>query len=352
MAKNASIQDVKDNVNYAWYVTKHKANIVKPMMQMGLPIGLALKHDLSKYSPAEFPVYRDWFVGPKGLHGTQDPALHAEWRKAVEHHYTSPNNLHHWAKKDPEHPENYPLNNRLEAVADWYSVNKTNRPKGTDMPSFKDWYSERKDKLPVDIFAKKELERRLGLTKAGSIMEKTAGPRLLGAAIGAVGGGVMGSSMKDQQGNSTIGTIGGAVTGGILGGLAGNAFGGKAAKTVAKSSGKTSTRVSTSVKNMNNKKVSATPTFMDRLKQKITDSNTFVNTGEKQPGMFNNPYTNKPKRISGNSQIINSKGTKSEVMPNKRKAAKSSAYSPILPGPVSNTMNQNARLNPAFSIKP
>jgi len=354
MTKNASTQDIKDNVNYAWYVTKHKANIVKPMMQMGLPVGLALKHDMSKYSPTEFPVYRDWFVGPKGLHGTQDPSLHAEWRKAVEHHYTSPNNLHHWAKKDPEHPENYPLNNRLEAVADWYSVNKTNRPKGTEMPSFKDWYSERKDKLPVDIFAKKELERRLGLTKAGAIMEKTAGPRLLGAAIGAVGGGIMGSSMKDQQGNSTVGTIGGAVTGGILGGLAGNAFGSKAAKTVAKSGTKSVTRTSTAVKNVATKKTNVAPTFMDTLKQKVSDSNANrMNTGGQQQNMFNNPYTKNPKRISANSQIINSKGTKPEVMPNVRKAPKkSSAYSPILPGPVSNTMSQNMQLNPAFSIKP
>lgn len=167
MDKQANvIQDVKDNVNYAWYVTKHKANIVKPMLDMGLPVGMALKHDLSKYSPAEFPRYRDWFVGPKGLHGTQDPALYTEWRKAVEHHYTDPNNLHHWAKIDPEHPEKYPINNRMEAVADWYSVGKTNRTT-KNFPDFKTWYKEREPNLKVDPMTKMEISRRLGLTKAG-----------------------------------------------------------------------------------------------------------------------------------------------------------------------------------------
>ena len=356
MAKHANVfEDVKDDASYAWYVTKHKANIVKPMLEMGLPLSQALKHDLSKYGPKEFGPYRDWFVGPKGLKGTQDPQVHTRWREAVNHHYFAPANLHHWRKIDAEHPEKFPLVNRMESVADWYSTNKTNRTT-KKFPSFKTWFKEREDKLPVDIFAKKEIERNLGLSKAASIMTKIAGPRLLGSAVGAVAGGVLGSNLKDKQGNGTLGAVGGALAGGALGALSGNAWAGMnkgvtKATSKAVKAGTTAGKVTaTAAKNVPRVTPPGNPgpehkglLDMSRnfLANKMKANEQAVSKGSKATSMFQNPYTKNPKRISGNAQIVPQKGTKFETpLPTKRN---NSGYSSLLPGPVSQTNEMNIK---------
>ena len=396
MIKNANIiDDVKDDVNYAWYVTKHKANIVPPMLEMGLPLSQALKHDLSKYGPKEFGPYRDWFVGPKGLKGTQDPGIHARWRKAVEHHYFSPNNLHHWSKIDPTHPENFPINNRMESVADWYSVNKTNRTT-ENFPTFKRWFKKREDKLPLDIFTKKEIERRIGLTKAASIMEKIGkSPRLLGMGVGALAGGVLGSNVKDKQGNSAVGTIGGAVTGGILGGLAGNNWAklapaatkkdpslltrgaaavkgmGQAASQGAKMTAK---EVGTGVQKMVNPVVAtgqnlvqgakmslqgggaakaAKPTaehtgLLNFFRSKVRENAAAVDKSTRQTPLLQNPTTKNPKRIGGNMKTIPAKGSALET---ERPASKGrGSPTSFLGSPMVNTIRANALAKRGFTV--
>jgi len=153
---------IKDNLNYGWYVTKHKANIVSPMLQMQLPLTQALVHDFSKYLPSEFRPYRDWFQGPHGLKGDQDKETHKQWREAVEKHYAR--NMHHWKKRGLTVAET-PLKYRMESVADWYSVGKTNRPKGTKFPDFKTWYAQRQESLPIDNEVRFTINKRLGLEK-------------------------------------------------------------------------------------------------------------------------------------------------------------------------------------------
>lgn len=158
---------VKENLNYGTYLAKHKYHVISPMRQMGLGWGQALKHDLSKLSPAEFGPYRDWFAGPKGINGTQDPAVFSKWRKAVTHHYNSPGNLHHYRKL----PSLTPIDDKykLEAIADWYSVAKT---KGTTDKPFKQWYIENRHKLPTENHIRAEMNKRLGLTKKAEIVLK------------------------------------------------------------------------------------------------------------------------------------------------------------------------------------
>lgn len=154
--------ELKDSPSYAWYVTKHKANIVSPMLQMGLPLKQALIHDLNKYSPAQFGPYREWFKGSKGLTGTQDPETFKKWRKAVDIHYAS--NPHHW-KQQGLKPSDVPMKYKMESVADWYSVQKTNRPAGTKAIPFKQWYSERRTALPIDKATKHEIDLALDIKK-------------------------------------------------------------------------------------------------------------------------------------------------------------------------------------------
>lgn len=153
-------EKVRDSAVYGKYLAKHKYNVIGPMRQMGLGWGQALKHDLSKLSPAEFGPYRDWFAGSKGMRGTRDPQVFSKWREAVNHHYNSPGNLHHYRKL----PSTTPIADKykLEAIADWYSVAKSN---GITNQSFKEWYAANRHRLPTENHIRAEMNKQLGLTK-------------------------------------------------------------------------------------------------------------------------------------------------------------------------------------------
>jgi hypothetical protein len=156
---------IRENVNYGKYVAKHKYNVIPPMRQMGLGWGQALKHDLSKLSPAEFGPYRNWFAGPKGVTGTRDPDTYAKWRTAVEHHYHAPGNLHHYRALGLKQSV-VPLKYKMEAVADWYSVQKT---KGATNEPFHDWYKRLRTKLPIAPETQSAIDERLGIKKEAGI---------------------------------------------------------------------------------------------------------------------------------------------------------------------------------------
>ena len=151
------LRELEDDWNYGKYVTKHKYNVYTAGRDMGLPRWQLFKHDLSKYKPSEFVPYRKWFQGPKGLTGTNDRDTYLEWREAVDKHYTHPMNMHHWRKRGLT-PSEVPMDIKLESVADWYSVAKTN--KRTD-EQFKNWFYRNKDRLPIDNLTKEEIDRRL-----------------------------------------------------------------------------------------------------------------------------------------------------------------------------------------------
>lgn len=126
--------------DYLKYIVKHKANMIGPGRQLGVKWSTLLKHDLDKLQPNRFRQYSDWFYGSKGLKGSKDPALHKKWRDTVDTHYQQ--NLHHAHKIGTPQP----LENQLEALSDWYSVNKTN--KQTTL-RFSDWYQQNKSRLNI-----------------------------------------------------------------------------------------------------------------------------------------------------------------------------------------------------------
>jgi hypothetical protein len=139
------------------------------MRQMGLGWGQALKHDLSKLGPKEFGPYREYFTGKSGVTGTRDPETYNKWRTAVQHHYHSPGNMHHYRALGLKSTA-VPLKYRMEAVADWHSVQKT---KGSTHESFSSWFERLRDKLPIDEETRTEINKRLGLTKkAVKILQK------------------------------------------------------------------------------------------------------------------------------------------------------------------------------------
>jgi hypothetical protein len=147
--KHADIgDDIKKNYRYGKYLFLHKKNIISPMEQLGLPLSQALKHDMSKLRPSEWGPYAEWQAGPTGRIGTNDPETFHTWRRAVERHYRR--NPHHYRKWN--HPEDVGRKYKMEALADWYSVNKSKyRLKGyKGFPDFRHWYAQRYYNLPLD----------------------------------------------------------------------------------------------------------------------------------------------------------------------------------------------------------
>jgi hypothetical protein len=170
---------IKENLTYGTYLAKHKYNVIPPMRGMGLGWGQAFKHDLSKLSPAEFGPYRNWFAGPKGITGTRDPETFKNWRTAVQHHYHAPGNLHHYRALGLDQ-STVPLKYRMEAVADWYSVQKT---KGATNEHFTDWYKRLRTKLPIASDTQAAIDQRLGLDKKAFVDAGLAN-EVMGFALG------------------------------------------------------------------------------------------------------------------------------------------------------------------------
>jgi hypothetical protein len=106
-------------LQYLGYIARHKAYFVYAgITQVGsIPLKALLLHDLSKFSPTEFPTYRQKFYGSEN----EEQPPQAAWDLAWLHH------LHHNA----HHPEFWMIEGRpvpmpeecvREMVADWWAV--------------------------------------------------------------------------------------------------------------------------------------------------------------------------------------------------------------------------------------
>lgn len=111
---------------------------------MGLGYGQLLKHDLSKFRPAEWNPYKKYFFGER------TPEVTKSFRNAVEtSHY----------KRNPHHRQNLKNNQlkyQLEEVVDWYAASKAQAADPKKHPSFKNWYFDNRERFlantskPVD----------------------------------------------------------------------------------------------------------------------------------------------------------------------------------------------------------
>jgi hypothetical protein len=155
---------IKQHVGYAGYLLPHKYYTGKAAHEMDLPLGTILGHDMSKFRPDEWSAYSAWFNGPEGLQGTKNSKVFMEWKKEVGNHYER--NPHHWRALH-KHPEDVPMETKLESIADWYGVNRT---KGMTKKDFKGWFQERKETFPLDKATVAEAERRLFKTGAKKLI--------------------------------------------------------------------------------------------------------------------------------------------------------------------------------------
>ncbi len=124
---------VLQNIDYARYLTGHKYNLGSAGIKMGLSPGKIISHDWSKFKPARFDIYEDYFYGPEGIRGKLSPKVYKAFKSSVKEHYKT--EAHHAHKLGlPQTKQT-----QIEAVADWYSVGKTQADmKGINYPSFVD----------------------------------------------------------------------------------------------------------------------------------------------------------------------------------------------------------------------
>lgn len=110
------------SVRYLGVILRHKFYVFVAGLRLKVPIARLIKHDMSKFSRAEFSQYRQRFYGD-----AKDPV---GFKEALLHHYNS--NDHHWeywiilkrsfvsdGTADTEAPVPMPKAAVREMVADW-----------------------------------------------------------------------------------------------------------------------------------------------------------------------------------------------------------------------------------------
>lgn len=132
-------EEVQPLAKHYGYTVKHKWNIIGPGRKLGVGYGTLLKHDLDKLWDVPLArSYGKFFYGPRGILGTRDPEVYSNFIDNTEKHYDrSP---HHYHKIDRDKP----LENRLESIADVYSLLKTTGQ--TNLP-FEQWLAKQNGKF-------------------------------------------------------------------------------------------------------------------------------------------------------------------------------------------------------------
>jgi len=133
----------REDIDQLIYLLKHKAGVYHQGRKLDVPRIQLLKHDIRKFTPAEWKPYREYWFDKDGP-TQQDTNV---FREAVKHH--KKNNPHH-------HYKNAPRRVQFEAVADWYSAG----PK-KDLP-FEDWVKKNVGNFPLPENTKKELMAKIG----------------------------------------------------------------------------------------------------------------------------------------------------------------------------------------------
>ena len=107
---------MKAHLAYLVYVLKHKWFVFYAGLYLQVPLWQLIIHDLSKFTPAEWPAYVRWFKT-----GDRSPEAKAAFDAAWEHHWL--NNPHHWQywAGDPPGALLMPMPEKYlrEMVADW-----------------------------------------------------------------------------------------------------------------------------------------------------------------------------------------------------------------------------------------
>ena len=134
-------EDIKPIAKYLWYLLKHKYEMVGPGLQVGVDPWTLAKHDYSKLRPSSIDTYGKFFFGPKKYRN--NPEFYTKFREAAEQHYQDEDHHNYRVGKPVS------IDNQLESVLDWYSVNKST---GSTKLEFENWYKLNRDKFLSKLY--------------------------------------------------------------------------------------------------------------------------------------------------------------------------------------------------------
>ena len=157
---------------YIVYIRKvliHKWFVFLACIKLGVPLHIAVLHDISKFGKHEFNQYATHFYDVNGnrndvksTHGDFDPKEQSEkFRYALLHHQN--NNKHHWnywiviGNKGSINPMPIPSVYLKEMVADWIGAGKAY----TNKSNAKEWYEKEKGNMVLHERTKIEIEKLL-----------------------------------------------------------------------------------------------------------------------------------------------------------------------------------------------
>jgi hypothetical protein len=113
-------------LRHLWSVITHKYFVLLAGLRVGVPLPQLLLHDLSKFSPAEFPAYARRFHGNgEGDQTAVEESFAAAWLHHENH------NPHHWgywiprSGKQVNQPLPMPERYVREMIADWMGASRT-----------------------------------------------------------------------------------------------------------------------------------------------------------------------------------------------------------------------------------
>lgn len=172
---------MREHWQYLKFLLKHKWFVFQECCRLGIP-WRGLVHDLSKFSPAEWGPYVDYFYG-----GPWPDRLPTDFRYQFGDQYTKGwvqrrfdaawlthihRNPHHWqhyvlledsgAVKVLEMPRPH----RLEMIADWWGAGRAlggKPPAGADRyAELRAWYVANKDKMQLGLRTREMVEAAIG----------------------------------------------------------------------------------------------------------------------------------------------------------------------------------------------
>lgn len=150
---------LKANWKYLKYVLRHKYYVYVKGREYGLGRWQLLKHDLSKFSPAEWsPYVRRFYM-------QANPHDHIDFKVAWLHHlHHNPHHWQHWLLQNDDGKINalkMPRIYELEMLADWYGAGMAINGEA----DVKYWYMKNHMNMRLNPTTRTFVENTLGLSQ-------------------------------------------------------------------------------------------------------------------------------------------------------------------------------------------
>ena len=170
---------------YLRYVLRHKWYVLQECWRFGIR-WRGLVHDLSKFSPAEWGPYVDYFYGGDWPAYRETPGewkhqIGDKWTKEwvqrrfdrawLHHIHHNPHHWQHWVLREDSGAIkvlDMPYDCILEMIADWWGAGRAISPPEDDNPymhydDLRAWYLDNRNRMHLGDWTRNHVERLIGV---------------------------------------------------------------------------------------------------------------------------------------------------------------------------------------------